>query len=80
MEERRSAPRRRTLKGAKIVINDGFSTFDCTVRNLSDLGANLRVPSIVGIPDSFRLIMSDGQAFDCKAVWKRESEIGVSFV
>jgi len=79
MEERRAAPRRRVLKGARIVVNDGFSTFDCTVRNLSDLGANLRVASIVGIPDSFRLVMRDGQTFECRAVWKRETEIGVAF-
>jgi hypothetical protein len=36
-EDKREAQRHRTLKGGSIVVNDGFSTFDCTVRNLSDV-------------------------------------------
>jgi hypothetical protein len=47
-EERRKLHRSRTLKGGRIVTNDGHSTFDCTVRNLSDEGAKLVVTSIVG--------------------------------
>lgn len=37
--EQRQATRHRTLKGAKIVFNDGHSTISCTVRNLSETGA-----------------------------------------
>ena len=33
-DNKRIAPRHRTLKGARIVVNDGFSTFQCMVRNL----------------------------------------------
>lgn len=78
-DEHRTAPRRRVLKGGRIVINDGFSTFQCTVRNLSDTGARLKVVSIVGIPDTFQLVMDDGRKFACRAVWKTEFEIGVQF-
>ena len=39
--ERRRTPRRRTLKGAMIVFNEGHSTIAATVRNLSEDGANL---------------------------------------
>ena len=78
-EEHRIAPRQRVLKGGRIVINDGFSTFQCTVRNLSKTGARLKVVSIIGIPDAFQLVMDDGRKFDCKAVWKTETEIGVQF-
>ena len=78
-EDRRSVQRHRTLKGGQIVFNDGFSTFECTVRNLSEAGAMLRVVSIIGIPDSFKLVLHDKQTFNCSVVWRRESELGVSF-
>lgn len=78
-QEKRIAPRHRTLKGAKIVINDGFSTFQCTVRNLSASGARLKLVSIVGIPDTFQLVLDDGQKFECAVVWKTAVELGVRF-
>lgn len=78
-EEHRTAPRQRVLKGGRIVINDGFSTFQCTVRNLSDTGARVKVASIVGIPDSFELAMDDGRKFACTVVWKTATELGVKF-
>ena len=67
------------LKGARIVINDGFSTFQCTVRNLSGTGARLKLASIVGIPETFELLLDDGRRFACTVAWKTESEIGVKF-
>lgn len=78
-EDHRVAPRQRVLKGGRIVINDGFSTFQCTVRNLSETGARLKVAGVVGIPDAFELLMDDGRRFACTAKWKTEFEIGVEF-
>jgi len=78
-DEHRASPRQRTLKGGRIVINDGFSTFQCTVRNLSETGARLKVASIIGIPETFQLVMDDGRKFACNVVWKTEAEIGVQF-
>ena len=78
--ERRRTPRRRTLKGALIVFNEGYSTIAATVRNLSEDGANLRVASIVGIPDTFGLRLADGTHYECRAIWHKSDEIGVAFV
>ena len=78
-EEHRAAPRQRVLKGGRIVVNDGFSTFQCTVRNLSETGARLKVASIIGVPDSFELALDDGRKFHCTVAWKTEFEIGVKF-
>ncbi len=75
----RAAPRSRTLKGGKIALNDGFSTIDCLVRNLSATGALLKVTSILGVPDQFKLVMDDGRSFACTIAWKRETELGVHF-
>lgn len=79
-EDNRNTQRHRTLKGAKIVLNDGFSTFQCTVRNMSDTGAKLLVASIIGVPHTFTLAMDDGRKFDCETAWRTETEIGVRFV
>ena len=79
-DERRLAQRLRTLKGGKIVVNNGFSTYDCTVRNLSDIGAKLTVASLVGIPETFQLAMDDGRRFNCETIWRKEGQIGVKFV
>ncbi|MDB5506073.1 MAG: pilus assembly protein PilZ [Devosia sp.] len=80
MNELRRAPRHRTLKKGHIIVSDGFSTIDCLVRNLSDTGAQLKVASVLGIPDSFPLKLSDGQTLQCRVAWKRETEIGVEFI
>lgn len=79
-EDHRNAQRHRTLKGGHIVINDGFSTYDCTIRNLSETGAKLIVTSSLGIPERFGLAMADGRRFDCEVAWRTETEIGVQFI
>ncbi|ODT47559.1 PilZ domain-containing protein [Devosia sp. 63-57] len=79
MEERSRATRHRTLKGGKIVFNNGFSTINCTMRNFSETGAKLVVTSVVGIPDNFELTMDDGRHFSCAIVWRTATELGVAF-
>lgn len=79
MEERRVAARRRTLKGAHIVFNQGRSTITCIVRNLSTTGALLRVESVVGIPPDFILSLDDGTSYRCGVVRRSGTEIGVKF-
>jgi hypothetical protein len=39
MTERRTMSRHRTFKAGKIVLNEGQSVVDCTVRNVSETGA-----------------------------------------
>ncbi len=77
--ERRSSQRQRTLKGGRIVFNGGRSTIECVVRNLSETGAKLKVNSILGIPDGFELLLSDGSRQRCRLVWRSMTEIGVAF-
>jgi hypothetical protein len=80
MEERRAAQRHRTLKGARIAFNGGQSTISCMVRNLSDIGALLQVDSVVGVPEHFDLLLSDGRAFHCWVSRRTATELGVSFL
>ena len=77
--EHRATQRRPTLKGGRIVFNAGRSTIDCTVRNLSATGAKLQVSSVVGIPDTFDLMLDGHTKQPCRIKWRRLKEIGVGF-
>ena len=77
--EHRAAQRRTTLKGGQIVFNAGRSTIDCTVRNLSRSGAKLVVASVVGIPESFDLLLPNTTRQPCRVIWRKAKEIGVEF-
>jgi hypothetical protein len=77
--DNRAAPRRSTLKGARIVFNGGRSTIDCTVRNLSSKGAKLQVASVVGIPETFDLVLQGSARQPCRVKWRTLKEVGVEF-
>ena len=80
MQERRAQPRHRTLKAGKIVFNHHFCVVDCTIRNLSTASASLRVPSTVGIPDDFDLLIEPERApRACRVTWKNEHDLGIMF-
>lgn len=78
MGEKRARPRHRVLKAGTIEFNG--SAIDCTVRNLSATGAALNVPSPVGIPENFDLVVSsDALRFACRVVWRKAGRVGVRF-
>jgi hypothetical protein len=78
--ERRRHPRARTLKSARILLNRHHSAIDCTVRNLSAVGACLNVASTVGIPESFDVIFeADHSIRACRMIWQKERQLGVEF-
>lgn len=78
-QDRRIAPRRRTIKGGKIIIN-GTSVYDCMVRNLSDTGARLKLESTIGIPTEFEFkIVNEDIHVVALVKWRNDREMGVSF-
>ncbi len=78
MDEKRSAPRHKVLKGGAIEFGGGV--ISCTVKNLAQAGAALEVASPVGIPDSFTLVIGADEArFVCQVIWRKEKRIGVEF-
>jgi len=77
---RRGARRVRTLKGGRIILNGGYSVFDCVIRNLSDTGAMLQLSGPLGIPTHFELAMDASKARrPCTVRWRTDRAIGVSF-
>lgn len=78
MDERRRIHRQRVLKAG--TISFGGASIDCTVRNLTSLGASLHVASPLGIPDRFALVLrADNTTRQCIVVWRKLKQIGVSF-
>ena len=78
-DDNRQTQRHSTLKGGRIVFNAGRSTIDCKVRNLSSKGAKLQVTSVVGIPDTFDLLLEGTARQPCRVAWRTLKELGVEF-
>jgi hypothetical protein len=80
IEERRKNPRHKTLKGGRIVFNNGSSSVACTIRSLSEGGARLLVETVLGIPSEFTLVRDDGgTARECFVRWRSSTVLGVEF-
>jgi hypothetical protein len=80
MDEQRSEPRHRVLKSGRITVGKG-PKIDCTVRDISEHGARLIVPSSTfGIPANFLLAIGEAAPRMCRVVRRTMTEIGVEFV
>ena len=80
MAENRINPRHRVLRAGKNVFNHRFSVVDCTVRNVSAGGACLQVPTTIGIPDDFDLVIEpEKESRACRVAWKSDNRLGVTF-
>ena len=80
-QEKRTAPRRRVLKGGFVSFNGRHSDFPCTVRDISAPGARLKVKDGVNIPSRFELLIElDGLEAQCEVVRREINEVGVRFL
>jgi two-component system cell cycle response regulator len=80
-ENNRRHRRQRVLKTARIVLHDGYSTIDCTVRDISDAGARLRVQDAFTAPETFVLTMLDtGVSRKVVRRWQAGGNVGVEFL
>jgi hypothetical protein len=79
MEEKRRVARMRALKGGHLFFNDGFSSRDCTIRNLTPIGAKVLVDTTVGLPDKLLLVFEDETERQCTVRWRKMTELGVEF-
>lgn len=76
MKDRRTAPRKRVLKSASIVLSDKAPKLDCTVKNISETGAMLQLSTTLGIPAGFDIVM-EGARRHCHS--RTDTRIGVAF-
>ena len=78
--EGRKIRRQRVLKQGKILLLNGLSTFDCTVRDLSATGARLICADTTAVPDAFRLAFPLERTMrDAEVKWRKAGEVGIRF-
>lgn len=79
MNDHRTSPRLRTLKGGLIIFGTA-PAIDCVIRNMSKTGALLAV-NPVGIPDEFSLVIKpEMKKRACQVIWRSADKIGVRFI
>jgi hypothetical protein len=74
-------PRKRALLAARIVFNNGSSTVDCQLRNISENGARLALFGAATLPEEFELRLPEqGYTRRVRVVWQRGTDIGVRYL
>lgn len=77
--ERRIFDRHRTLRGAVLTFNKGYSAFECMVKNQSRNGAKLAFGETMAVPNRFDIqIAGDDTRHTARVCWRTATEIGVS--
>jgi ketosteroid isomerase-like protein len=77
-DERRIAPRFKTLKGIRIILPGGMSTIDCVARNRSETGLLIRLNGPVVLPPEFEVLMDNARR-PVRVAWKKGLDIGVAY-
>lgn len=73
----RAEPRKRVLKGAKLVSSGGI--MDCTVLDISAKGALVLAPTPLPMPEHVALHLSGGVIYHARRRWARGQEVGLEF-
>lgn len=78
--EYRHEVRQRVFLKGRISFNNGASTMDCLVRDLSPSGARIALSETSTLPEAFDLyIPQKDRTFRSILRWRREDGIGVTF-
>jgi hypothetical protein len=79
-DDRRDAHRSRVLLGGKLLYGDMAYSLDCTIRDLSDSGARVRVAGDPHIGGPVWLINNRaGTAHRGSVLWRSSNELGLQF-
>lgn len=80
MSEHRRETRQRVFLKGRIVFNNGSSSFDCLVRDMSSSGARLVMSDAATLPEAFDLyIPQKDRTYRATLRWRRTDGIGVIF-
>lgn len=79
--DRRQASRSRLYQRASVVFNGRQSMFGCSVRNLSETGALLRMTDWIALPATFEIeTAGDSESRRVRQCWRRGDDVGVAFL
>lgn len=80
VDNKRQSERARSFLRGEIVHSNGASRTECTIRDISEVGARIQVPRSVTLPEYFELsIPQKGRHERAKIIWIKDGEIGVVF-
>ena len=80
MSEHRRETRQRVFLKGRITFNNGASSLDCLVRDLSPTGARLAMSETTTLPEAFDLyIAQKDKTYRATLRWRREDGVGVAF-
>lgn len=82
--EDRCEPRRRALKGGRIVCAGGATTYNCRIRDLSPNGARLEIDQWYSFPKNViieigRLELIEAR-YESEIRWTKGKQLGVKFL
>lgn len=75
--QRKRISRQRCLFACRIVFGPQAFTLDAMIRDVSETGARIRLPTLLPLPKSFQVILRDGVCHEAETVWQRGQELGV---
>jgi hypothetical protein len=78
--DRRRAHRRRVVKSALIVFNNGHCTLGCQILDVSDTGALVMPADMFLCPGEFVLKPRVGSSRDCEVVWRKMNAVGIRYI
>jgi hypothetical protein len=80
-KDQRGGSRRRALKEGKLVFGATHSVIDCTIDNISDGGAHVRMSSSQGVPQDLYLVeASRGIIHKAQVSWRTPAGIGLKLL
>ncbi|MGL4496026.1 MAG: PilZ domain-containing protein [Beijerinckiaceae bacterium] len=80
MQDKRRFPRQRTFLRGNLEFDNRVSSVECIVRNTSDAGARIELPSMAGVPPVLTLsIPHRGLRRHGRVVWQRYDMAGIMF-
>lgn len=78
--ERRRHPRTLIRGPAELIIPTDLTVIPCRIIDVSLSGAQLSVPTVLGIPERLTLRLPTGQQIDVDVVRKSAGRLGVRYV
>ncbi len=78
--ERREHYRRKTLLAGKVAFNNGWGALDCTIRDLSEGGAKIRLGGWLNLPKEIELHLDRGDKYRCERVRFADDYLSVRFL
>lgn len=81
VRKKRRERRARVFKPGRLILNNGFSTIDCLVRDLSSIGARVTLEESVVLPDRFEFeLLETGDVRPAAKRWHRGNSFGLEFL